>query len=325
MNIRSYAFYMLVSIVLCTSTHTKDFIFDFGGVLFLNNKLASFRHIGMCNVAECSIRLRINPLYIDQHIKKTLFVTLEKVAKVHDLNTDTTYHVAYDDKGNALPFLLCAWLQGTMKATEIRELVETTMSRHPEWFGCQAEQRIIQNLVHMILTPELFVDSVKVSDAGIAFVKRCKREGHKIYGLSNWDTESFALLKKNHPELFDLFDGIILSGQVHANKPHETIYHTLLDRYQLQAENCWFIDDQKENVVAAQKLGINAVVHNQNFQKLIKNIRLAHAQSLSLRKDFTNHGSTTPTSAKSTNSAMIDGEKISPTDSIDASCLPANE
>jgi methionine salvage enolase-phosphatase E1 len=328
MKIRLHALHILLILIFynpftIAATSPKDFIFDFGGVLVLTDTLASFKQIGMINVAACSFRLKISPFRVDQHIKKVLFEVLTTIGKAHNLNTTDTYHRAYDEKGNELPFLMCAWLQGFLSSSEIKTLVEREINLHPEWFSCRTEQRIIQNTVRLIFTPQLFTDSRKISSTGLAFIKRCKREGHKVYGLSNWDTESFVLLKKKFPQLFDLFDGIIISGQVHANKPHQAIYQTLLERYQLQAENCWFIDDQEENVAAAQKLGINAVLHTASFQNLIQNIRFAYSKSVIRRENFKNNGNNDST-IKNNNNAMIDGENISLTDSTKYNCLPAN-
>jgi len=43
-------------------------------------------------------------------------------------------------------------------------------------------------------------------------------------------------------------------------KPDPEIYKTLLRRYNLKAEECVFIDDTEENVVSAQKIGLNGIV-----------------------------------------------------------------
>lgn len=327
MKIRSYACLLLVCLTSYTAIITanipkKNFIFDFGGVLVLTDKLASLRHVGMINATKCIFQLGINPLYLDQHIKTILFTTLNRIEKKHNLNSTNSFHQTYDEKGNALPFILCAWLQGTMNCSDIKTLVEKDINLHPEWFKCHAEQQIIHNITRLIFTPELFASSIKISLSGIAFIKKCKREGHNIYGLSNWDEDSFALIKKQHPELFDLFDGIVISGQVKANKPHETIYQILLDRYQLLAEHCWFIDDQKENVEAAQKLGINAVVHSSCFVKLIQNIRLIHSKR-ARRENFNNNGNS-ETTTKTTSNVITDGENISFADSTKFNCLPAS-
>lgn len=305
---------------LCTG---KAFIFDFGGVLVLTNKMVSLRTLGMLNIVKCSFQLGISPFSLDRYIKTTLFTILTAIEKIHNLGSIHSCHIAYDEQGNELPLLMCAWLQGVMTPSEVRILIENEINLHPEWFACKAEQHIIQNLTSMIFTPELFVRSRTISKAGIAFIKKCKREGHKVYGLSNWDAESFAILKAQHPELFDLFDGIVVSALVHANKPHATIYQMLLDRYQLTPHNCWFIDDQQENIEAAQKLGINGVIHHSNFANLIKDIRLAHSKSAALPEKRKNNGAN-DNAIKTTNNAIIDGEKISPTDSTIFNCLPAN-
>lgn len=260
---------------------TKDIIFDFGGVLILTNHMASFRQLGILNIASCSYRLGINPFYLDHYIKSRLFDFLDEIA-IHQQLNPLSYEQTYDEKGNPLPMLMSAWLQGSFSSSEILTLIESSIKNNSAWFKCQAEKRIIQNTARLIFTPEIFVGSRKISPAGIAFIKKCKKQGHRIYGLSNWDAQSFTVLKQQHPELFDLFDGVVISAEAKANKPHATIYQTLLARYELKPEDCWFIDDQQENIDAAKKLGINAVRHTSTFANLIKNIKLAYAKTKNL-------------------------------------------
>lgn len=274
MKIRSIRHQILLLIALYGQfTGTKDFIFDLGGVLVLTNKMTSFRHVGMRNIISCSFQLGINPFYIDSYIKSRLFTFLDEVAILSDI-APVDLQQAYDEKGNILPLLISAWLQGLLSGKQITILIEQAIDSNPQWFKCKAEKRTIENTARLIFTPELLVHSRHISSAGIAFIKKCKREGHRIYGLSNWDADSFALMKEKHSELFDLFDGIVISAEVKTNKPHTDIYHILLNRYQLEPKNCWFIDDQQENIDAAQKLGINVIKHSSTFKKLIENIRM---------------------------------------------------
>ncbi len=321
MNIRQSLYQLFMYLTLCSSASVKTFIFDLGGVLIETDKRVSFQHLGMMNLATYSVRHRINPFNLDYHIKKALFATLNAIAQEHNLNSENI-HLAYDEKGDQLPLLMCAWLQGIMTSSEIKTLIDNTVTAHPEWFKCSAEQRLVENLLLMIFTPEHFINSRKVSAAGIAFIKKCKKEGHKVYALSNWDSESFALLKEKHPHLFDLFDGIIISGHIKANKPHSTIYEALLTEYKLKPQDCWFIDDQKENIAAAQQLGINAVMHVACFKKLVANIRLAHSKSVTRRENLKSSG-INETNISTTSKAIIDGEKISLTDSTEYNCPPA--
>ncbi|MBU2052064.1 HAD family phosphatase [Patescibacteria group bacterium] len=59
--------------------------------------------------------------------------------------------------------------------------------------------------------------------------------------------------------LKDYFEIIVDSSEVHAVKPNPKIFKILLDRLQLPAEECLFIDDFLEYTTAAEKLGFNTV------------------------------------------------------------------
>lgn len=325
MKIRSYAHYLLTILALsCSFVAAETFIFDLGGVLVDTNKRSSFHHMGMMNITRYSLHLKMSPLHIGDQIKKIFFTVLNDTAALYNLDASSTVHLAFDEHGDILPYLMRAWLQGTMTAHEIHILLTNAIDLHPEWFTHPAEQRIVENLIAMVFTPQHFAATRKVHAAGIKFIKKCKNLGHQVYALSNWDSESFELLKEKHPQLFDLFDGIIISGDVNALKPHATIYQALLTRYNLDPEHCWFIDDQEENVRAAQELGINGIVHTSCFDKLTQNIKAAaHSKSAMRRENLKNIGIMV-SNTKTTNNAIIDGENISLTDSTKYNCLPAN-
>ena len=57
-----------------------------------------------------------------------------------------------------------------------------------------------------------------------------------------------------------LMDGGIMSYEVQLIKPDLVIYQTLMERYDLQPEECVFLDDTVRNVEAAQALGIAGIV-----------------------------------------------------------------
>jgi FMN phosphatase YigB (HAD superfamily) len=265
------------------------------------------------NIIQYGFHLKISPFNLSKQIKLTFFDILDKTALFYNLDTLNPLDQAYDEKGRALPYLMRAWLQGTMTCHEIRKLLNNAIELHPEWFTHQSEQRIAENLIKMVFTPQHFVATRKICSEGIDFIKKCKRQGHSVYALSNWDAESFELLKKQYPELFDLFDGIMISGDNHMLKPHVSFYQSLLDRYNLEPHRCWFIDDQEENVRTAQQLGINGIVHPLCFRKLARTIK-AHSKSLIRRENLKNTGISV-SKTKNTNSPIIDGENISRTDS----------
>jgi putative hydrolase of the HAD superfamily len=85
-----------------------------------------------------------------------------------------------------------------------------------------------------------------------------RREGLKLYGLSNMAQSIFAYLHERH-DFFELFDGIVVSGAVRLIKPEPGIYEHLRDRFELDFAESVFIDDLERNVEAARRLGLPAI------------------------------------------------------------------
>ena len=81
---------------------------------------------------------------------------------------------------------------------------------------------------------------------------------YKIYGLTNWSDETISIAYDRY-SFFKEFDGIVVSGQEKMIKPNKEIYHLLLDRYHLKAENSVFIDDNINNIKAAEEVGMYGI------------------------------------------------------------------
>ncbi|HVX25492.1 MAG TPA: HAD family phosphatase [Parafilimonas sp.] len=80
----------------------------------------------------------------------------------------------------------------------------------------------------------------------------------KVYGLTNWSAETFPVALERF-NFLKLFDGIVVSGDEKLIKPGKEIFHLLLSRYNLHAENCVFIDDNVRNVQSAANIGFHAI------------------------------------------------------------------
>jgi len=59
----------------------------------------------------------------------------------------------------------------------------------------------------------------------------------------------------------ELFDDVVISGEVGMRKPEQRIFQLALSRLGLQAAECVFVDDVEGNITAAQALGFLAVHH----------------------------------------------------------------
>ena len=92
-----------------------------------------------------------------------------------------------------------------------------------------------------------------------------KNKGLKVYVLSNF-SEKIWRECADALEFFEYTDGGIISYKEHLIKPDRAIYQLLLQRYDLNSNECVFIDDLEENIKAARELGINGIVFK-NFEQ----------------------------------------------------------
>lgn len=105
-------------------------------------------------------------------------------------------------------------------------------------------------------------------DGSVAILKNLHRQGYPLFGLTNWSTETFPMVKAKY-DFFSCFRDIIVSGEVKYIKPEPQIYQLLLQKHQLKARECLFIDDNSANVEAAIKLGMNGIIFENPEQLLI--------------------------------------------------------
>ena len=118
--------------------------------------------------------------------------------------------------------------------------------------GCAFEvQGVLDDWMH-ILRPRRRMQEL---------VRKLKSRGYCVYYLSNIPEDVLDFLTER--DLKGLFDGGVASCEVHINKPDPRIYQALLDKYHLRADECIFIDDRAENLVAASALGFGIYeMHN---------------------------------------------------------------
>lgn len=112
------------------------------------------------------------------------------------------------------------------------------------------------------------------------FVKSLKDKGYRVFGLSNWSEETFALVRHVYPVL-DLMEDMVISGIERVMKPDHRIFRLALERFGIKAEETIFLDDNPANVQAACEIGIKGILFNKNIVNNEKSI-LHHDGSLVL-------------------------------------------
>lgn len=131
---------------------------------------------------------------------------------------------------------------------DIQEATEALVQQHPEW---EPQIRAFYSR-----WKEMFRGAIEGS---VEILRELKEKGYKLYALSNWNADLFKQTEADFPFLH-LFDGIILSGEVKMVKPNIEIYTLLLHQFSIKPEQALFIDDRKDNIKAAQELGIRSIL-----------------------------------------------------------------
>lgn len=139
---------------------------------------------------------------------------------------------------------------------------EEEVMRHMKEEGKGLETQICQFFEHK---GELVIQYPYVE----TWMKLLKEKGMKIYLLSNYPMSLFELHAKNTFTFLPYVDGKIVSGYVKHVKPEPEIYSILLRTYELNPEECVFIDDRLDNVEAAKKMGIHSILF-EGFDKANK-------------------------------------------------------
>ena len=81
---------------------------------------------------------------------------------------------------------------------------------------------------------------------------------YKLAILSNNATEWVEDIRKIIP-IDDVFDLILFSNEVKMKKPDAEFFNLCSEKLGLKPEECVFVDDQNNNISAAQELGFNTI------------------------------------------------------------------
>lgn len=95
------------------------------------------------------------------------------------------------------------------------------------------------------------------------FCDFARKNGYKLYVLSNASSSFYNYFPNFAP--FTYFDGILVSRDVGMIKPDGRIYQHLFEKYALKPEECFFVDDRRENIEAARQEGMEGIVFEGDY------------------------------------------------------------
>lgn len=224
------------------ATGVRNIVFDLDGVLFQTSHTFATSHIGFRNLTR----------YFARHLsfpnRRALFELLEQVPSQSE-------EVSYN-RGNKLPGIMVDWMRGVRENQVILQEVNQTIENSEL---SRSAKNVYFKIAEMIFDPQVFAQSRKPLAFGLSKLKELAATGkYRLFVLSNWDRESFEEVKKRYPEIFDLFEGEMVSGQVKMVKPSPQIFKLLMHKFGLNPQETVFFDDENHNVQEAKKQGIQA-------------------------------------------------------------------
>lgn len=107
-----------------------------------------------------------------------------------------------------------------------------------------------------------FMENYDIYQKGHDLFYYFKNKGYTIYILTNFSIDGFKRLQK-----FDFIskaDGYINSADVHLLKPDRRIYRLMIEKFDLFANECLFLDDREANILSARDVGFNAEVYKED-------------------------------------------------------------
>jgi epoxide hydrolase-like predicted phosphatase len=106
------------------------------------------------------------------------------------------------------------------------------------------------------LVDRLFA-GMEPDEAMIGAVKKARSGGVRTGLISNsWGHGRYD--RSTFPELFD---GVVISGEVGLHKPEPQIFELGAEKVGLAPGDCVFVDDLRENCAGAEAVGMTAVLH----------------------------------------------------------------
>lgn len=234
-------------------THIKNIVLDLHGVLFIGqtSTFTVIKQVGLLPFVSYGLQFGKEIFYVKQMVFKIL-------DKMHPKTTTATR--VQDNEAEMLPMIMQEWLAGNKTGTETIQIIKQKAIDQPSLFRSAVEKKLFLKVTELMFAPQMFAKIQHLNPMAYSFIKKIKKNGFRIYVLSNWDKESFDIIKTKYADFFKLFNGITISADIGYNKPANEAYYSFFEQHNLNPAECLFIDDQQVNVDGAISCGMNGFV-----------------------------------------------------------------
>lgn len=104
-------------------------------------------------------------------------------------------------------------------------------------------------------------------------IEQLKSDSRVVCGTNTIDSHYYYLLNQGD---YDIFDEVYASNLMGLSKPDPDFYRYILKKEEIKPKNTVFVDDSEENILSAQKIGINSILFtdSDSLKEQIKTLSL---------------------------------------------------
>ena len=160
---------------------------------------------------------------------------------------------------------------------ERRAELRQALFAHADWQlfdrGALTETQVVDRIEARLGRPRseliAIVDAVREAlvekPDTVRLIRSLHQRGIPLYCLSNMPASIYAHLRIRHG-FWELFTGIVISGEVQMVKPEPEVFAHLLQRFDLRPQQCVFVDDLAVNIEAAGRAGLHTILFHDAAQ-----------------------------------------------------------
>ncbi|MBE3037008.1 MAG: HAD-IA family hydrolase [Candidatus Atribacteria bacterium] len=158
-------------------------------------------------------------------------------------------------------FFVCA-------GENIRELLNGKINSNEFWvrFSLRYGKKVKEELFGKFFNPGIIQRTKNI-------IEELRNNSRVVCGTNTIDSHYYYLLNQGS---YDIFDEVYASNLMGISKPDPDFYWHILRKEGIKPENTVFVDDIEENIISAQKIGINSILFTDadSLKRQIKTLSL---------------------------------------------------
>jgi putative hydrolase of the HAD superfamily len=133
-----------------------------------------------------------------------------------------------------------------------KELLDGKIGSNEFWvrFSLRYGKKVKEELFGKFFNPGIIRETKDI-------IEQLKSNSRVVCGTNTIDSHYHYLLNQG---VYDIFDEVYASNLMGISKPDPDFYWHILNKEGIKPEKTVFVDDTEENILSAQKIGINSIL-----------------------------------------------------------------